>query len=227
MEAFTGTEEVDEMKRLIKQIEPSTWNYDGALWSLVSSGEWEVLSNSANNIRAISEIQYIDLAGMSQREKTLFIKGLRIDYQFVPSMTDAITGDALNLAFLVTDQPPNQIDFAGPGFGFTTMNAENCALFQQDVWKATVDTAAWSSYLDNTARVQNGMMEATSSDRIYFQAFCIVNTRKIGATTSTLSNVFVPGFRLVLEVDAIEEPEYQYLMRQRRAYELAQSHDED
>lgn len=218
------------MKRLIKQIEASTWTWEleaPNLWALTQNGDWEVLSASANNISAISTVHYIDLAGMSQREKTLFLKGLRIDYQVVPSMTDAVVGDYLDLAFLVTDHIPKQVDFVGPGFAYSQLNAENCALFQQDIWKTTVDTSAWSSYTQMTARVQHGMMDSTASDRIYFRIYMQVGTRKIGPSTSTLTNVTVPGFRLVLDVDAKEEPDFQYLMRLRRSYELQQQPDVD
>lgn len=213
------------MKRLIKQIEASRWQWEGAvpnLWDLIQNGEWTVLSASANIITAISNTQYIDLAGMSQREKTLFLKGLRIDYQNVPTMVDAVAGDAVSIVTMVSDVPVEATDFISPGFAYSTMNAENCALYQQDVWTATTDTAAWSSYLQNTATIQNGMMEATASDRIYFSAYVSISTRKIGATTSTLSSVVVPGLRVVLDVEAKEEQDYRYLMRLRRSYELAQ-----
>lgn len=216
------------MKRLIKQIEAAAWGWedpDPNLWGLIQSGgEYEVLSNSANSISAVALNQYIDLAGMSMREKTMFLEGLRIDYQVPPSGVEAIAGDQIEIYFLVTDIPATTTSFVGPGFANSDLNAENCALMLSHTWTFTTDTASWSSTPQLTSQTSNGMMMATSSDRLYFSVYQVLKTRKVGgATQSTLSRVVVPGVRVVLDMEAKEEPEFQYLMRLRRSYELQQS----
>lgn len=211
----------------MKQIEASTWNWDVPvpnLWNFVQSGgEYEVLSQSANSITAIALNEYIDLAGMSQQEKTMFLEGLRVDYQTPPTAVNAQPGDQLNIIILVTDIPATNIDIAGPGFAYTNLNSENCALCLNHTWSWTQDSAAWSSIPQLTAQTSNGMMTATSSDRLYVSVYQQVITRKIGPITSTLEKVTTPGIRIVADVIAKEEPEFQYLMRLRRSYELQQS----
>jgi hypothetical protein len=228
VEAVTRAKEVDEeMKRIIKQIEYATWNWVDPLWELTQNDEWNVTTNSANSIQAYALNQYVDLAGMSQQEKTIFIQNLRLDYQFAPSMTDATTGDAVRMIWMVTDQPIKQTDFIGPGWRFAGLNAENCAIMQEDVWTVTTSSAAWSTTPVLTSSVSNGLMTSTASDRLYLHGYVQVVTRKIGPTTSTLSSVQFGGVRLVLDVEAREEPMYQYLMRLMRSYELQQSPDRD
>ena len=51
---------------------------------------------------------------------------------------------------------------------------------------------------------------------------------KVGpAETSPINNITIPGIRFVIEADVKEEPEFVYLMRQRRAYELQNAPDVD
>jgi hypothetical protein len=220
------------VKLLSKQIEACVWSWETAvpgLWELRQlDGAYEILGNSANNILARADNQYIDLAGMTQQEKTLFIEGLQVEYQFAPSASDAIAGDQIEIIFMITDKPVGPLDFGNPGFASTQLNAENCALFQQDVWSFTQDSAAWSSYPTLNSRVTAGSMMATASDRLYVSVFQRVITRKIGAgPTSTIDNITIPGFRYTVNVDVKEEQEYRYLMRLRRSFELQQSTDRD
>ena len=215
------------MKRLVKQIEATVWQWEVPtpnLWGFTQvGGEYELISNSGNNIRAQCLNEFIDLAGMSMREKTLFIKGLRVDYQIPPEGVEAAPGDQLNIIVLVTDVPATGLSFVGPGFSQSDMNMENCALMLNHTWTFTTDSSAWSGIPQLTAETVSGMMEATSSDRLYVSVYQRVITRKIGPITSTLSKVTVPGLRIVCDIDAKEEPEFQYLMRLRRSYELNQS----
>jgi len=223
------------MKRLVKQTEALAWSYDlptdPGKWTLRSTGgDWEVDKNTVNQISCISLNQYIDLAGMSQREKTLFIRGLGVQNQFAPTATDASPGDQIENIILITDKPANRFSFFGPGFAGSQMSAENCALCLQQVWAFTQDSASWGSYPVLQSEVSHGMMTATASDRLYLSVFSKVITRKGSATgqpVSGIDNVVIAGIRVVVDVDAMEEPEYQYLMRLRRSYELQQSHDED
>jgi hypothetical protein len=218
------------MKQLLKQIEALSFAYGaGPLWTInQNGGEYELTNASSNAPRAIALNQYIDLAGMSQREKTMFIEGLRVDLQVPPSATDAVAGDAIQVYILVSDVPATQNSFIGPGFGYSDMNAENCALFLTQTWMFTQDTASWSTSPTLWNQTTNGMMTSTASDRLYFSMYVVPLTLKVGpGPTSTIDNITIPGVRLVVDVEAKEEADYQYLMRLRRSYELQQSPDVD
>lgn len=217
------------MKHLAKQIEAMQFTYGaGPLWTITQAGgEWELTNASANSPRAFALNQYIDMAGLSQREKTMFIESLAVEFQVPPSATDAIAGDSIAIQVLISDIPADQLDFIGPGFAASTMNAENCALFMTQVYMFTQDTASWSTYPTLWNQTQNGMMRATASDRLYISMLAVPGTNKIGGTTSTIDNLFIPGMRVVVNVDAKEEAEYRYLMRLRRSYELQQTSDRD
>ena len=223
------------MKRLLKQTEAFSWSYDipsnPNLWTLRDTGgDWEVENNTSNQISCISLNQYIDLAGMSQREKTLFIKGLGVQNQIAPSATDALPGDQIENIIIVSDVPADRFSFFGPGFSGSKMSSENCGLFLQQIWSWTQDSASWGSYPILQSEVSHGMMTATASDRLYVSVLSRLKTRKTSSTgqpVSTIDNVVVGGIRVVVDVEAKDEAEYQYLMRLRRSYELQQSHDED
>lgn len=212
------------MKHLAKQIEAVAFNYGaGPLWTIVQNGgEWDLTGASANGPEAFALNQYIDMAGLSQREKTMFIESLTIELQTPPSAVDAQAGDQMYFQVLISDVPAQQLDFLGPGFAASQMNAENCALFMTQVFMFTTDTASWSTIPTLWNQTANGMMKATASDRLYISMRAAPLTRKIGGTTSTIDNIIFPGIRCVVNVDAKEEQEYQYLMRLRRSYELQQ-----
>jgi hypothetical protein len=73
------------------------------------------------------------------------------------------------------------------------------------------------------------MAESTTSDRIYYASYVRLLIKRVGpvGTISTIDSVTIPGVRFVIQADAKEEPDFVYLMRQRRAYELQQEPDED
>lgn len=218
------------MKQLVKQIEAMAFQYGaGPLWTIVQNGgEWELLDGSANSFNAICLNQYIDLAGMSQREKTMFIEALRVDLQAPPTATQAVSGDAIHFTILVSDVPATRTSFVGPGFAYSDMSAQNCAMYHTQTWMFTQDTATWSTHPTLWSQTTNGLMTSTASDRIYVSVYAYATTIKIGpGPTSTIDNITIPGIRLVVEVDAKEEPDYQYLMRLRRSYELQQEPDVD
>ena len=66
---------------------------------------------------------------------------------------------------------------------------------------------------------QLGSLEPTASDRVYVY-------RVISITGGDGVYNFYP-VRFILRADAREEPEYQYLMRLKRSYELQQTLDRD
>ena len=66
---------------------------------------------------------------------------------------------------------------------------------------------------------QLGSLEATASDRIY----CY----RVVLYSGAVARFDVYPARYILRADAKEEPEYQYLMRLKRSYELQNQPDRD
>ena len=153
----------------------------------------------------------------------MFIESLRVDYQIPPDGVNPSPGDQLNIMVIVSDVPATGLSFIGPGFAMSDMDAQNCAICLNHVWTWTQDAASYSALPQLTSVVSNGLMTSTSSDRLYVSVYQRVLTQKIGSPTSNLEKVTVPGLRIVADVQAKEEPEYQYLMRLRRSYELQNS----
>jgi hypothetical protein len=217
------------MKQLVKQIESMAFIYNAGVWEIVQNGgEYELLDPSANSFNAIALNKYIDLAGMSQQEKTVFLQSLRIDLQSAPTATQAVSGDAIHYSVLISDVPATRTSFVGPGFAYSDMSMQNCALQLNQTWMFTQDTATWTTHPTLWSSVSHGMMSSTASDRIYVSVYAYATTLKIGpGTTSTIDNILIPGIRVVANVEAKEEADYEYLMRLKRSYELQQSFDVD
>ena len=66
---------------------------------------------------------------------------------------------------------------------------------------------------------QLGSLEPTASDRVYCTR--IVNFSGVDG------NYFTYPVRYILQANAKEEPEYQYVMRLKRSYELDNQYDRD
>ncbi|MGI9446917.1 MAG: hypothetical protein ACR2NI_04580 [Pirellulales bacterium] len=216
------------MKTLFKQAEGFAAVYNAGTWDFESSGSgWEVTSNTANNFTAVFR-GYFDLAGMSMDEKTLFFRDVQIQLQTPPTTIQGVTGDNVTIQTYVTDQPMDDFDFLGPGFSFSRMNAENCLIHRTQTWCVTFDTFSYGDLMQLVAQTSNGMMKATASDRLYYSIYVKLNALKIGAgPTSPLERLFVPGHRIVIDVDAKEEPDHEYIMRLLRSYQLQQEPDVD
>ena len=68
---------------------------------------------------------------------------------------------------------------------------------------------------------QTGSLDATASDRIYcYRAVTFLQTQNPCL-------IAIPSARYLLRAEAKEEPEYEYLMRLKRSYELQNEPDND
>jgi len=193
------------------------------VWSLddVSQG-WEVV----NPAGLFTSSTYFDLAGMSQREKTLFFEGATVQEMIAPLLFNGAPGDSIILVDLMSTKPltPTQLtsfpvygNFAAPGASLTF---EETVYARVNQYVVDLDTAAWG-YMIQAGSNQVGSLKATASDRIYSYRILSLGLPFTGDT------IALTGCRHLLQADAKEEAEFQYLMRLRRSYELAQNHDED
>jgi len=169
---------------------------------------------------------YFDLAGMAQREKTLFFEGAAVQDMYNPEHANGVPGDSVVVFDIMTSEPMTDLELVG-FVGAGNFAVSSAGLGYQETIYARVrqyivdlDTASWGSFMlasDN----QLGSLEATASDRIYTYRILFITNN----TTATQINLYYG--RHIIRAEAKEEQEFRYLMRLRRSYELAQNHDED
>lgn len=211
------------MKTLAKEHGIFGAAQSGGLWSLDDfTVGWRVHAPTG---LFISDT-YFDLAGMTQREKTLFFDAATVQELINPQVTAGAPGDAMVIVDLMTTksltdaQAANYYlygNFAGAG-GVLTFEETVYARVNQFV--IDLDTAAWGSMIQVSSN-QTGSLKATASDRIYSYRIIALGTPFTG------TDIDVTGCRHLLNVNVREEPDFQYLMRLRRSFELAQNYDED
>jgi len=173
---------------------------------------------------------YFDLAGLSMREKTLFFQGATVQQLGNPSVTSGTAGDACAIYDIMSTSPMTDDELIGfnanANFAGVATNMTSGLTFDQTVYArrreyvVSVDLAAWGS-MQLVSDDQFGSMNPTASDRVYSYRiiiFVLSGTDKIAS---------VLGSRQILSAVAKEEPEFEYLMRLKRSYELQQSYDED
>jgi hypothetical protein len=211
------------MKTLTKEHQLCSANQDAPdIYSLGSaSNGWRSLSPTI----FVSDT-FFDLAGMAQREKTMFFEGAAVQEMYNPEHTGGAAGDDVVVFDIMTSEPMSDaqlIGFVGAG-NFASSSAG--LGYQETIYGRVrhyiidLDTAAWGSFMlasDN----QIGSLQSTASDRIYSYRILYIT----GGTVATQVNLYYG--RHIIRAEAKEEAEYQYLMRLRRSYELQQSHDED
>jgi hypothetical protein len=157
---------------------------------------------------------YFDLAGMAQREKTMFFEGAAVQEMFNPEHTGGAVGDDVVVFDIMTSEPMSDAELLGFAAAGNFANSSAGLGYQETIYGRIRHFMLAS---DN----QIGSLESTASDRIY--SYRILNIT--GGTVATQVNLYYG--RHIIRAEAKEEAEYQYLMRLRRSYELQQSHDED
>jgi hypothetical protein len=173
---------------------------------------------------------YFDLAGLSQREKTLFFKGATVQQLGNPTVTGGTPGDSCQVYDIMTSSPMSAdqlTSFTSAGnFAGLTAAATSGLTFDQTIYArrreyvVSVDLATWGA-MQLVSDDQLGSLNPTASDRVY--SYRIIAASLAG----TNKNLAVLASRQILSAEAREEPEFEYLMRLKRSYELQQSHDED
>jgi hypothetical protein len=169
---------------------------------------------------------YFDLAGMSQREKTMFFEAATIQELYNPEHTGGVPGDDVVVFDIMTSEPMTDTQLVGFVGGGNFASSTSGLGYQQTIYARVrhfiidLDTASWGSFVlasDN----QLGSLEATASDRIYSYRILFITA----GVSATKVNLYMA--RHIIRAEAKEEAEFRYLMRLRRSYELQQSHDED
>lgn len=171
---------------------------------------------------------FFDLSGLAMDGKTIFPSGITSQRGSIPSLANAQAGDNYLQLDVLTSIP---IDVSttstelinwfnvGPGYPNSTLNFEHVLYARGQRWTVDVDTNA--TFPLKADEWQCGSMMPTASDRVYSYRVVLVNL----GNTST--RIITSSGRHVMQVDVAEEPEYEYLMRLKRSYDLQQQPDVD
>ena len=193
------------------------------VFTITATNGWRAITGST---RAFISETYFDLGGMSQREKTMFIEAASVQEVAPGILTASAAGDNYLMADIMTSEPLTDVEalnLATQGnFGSVAcgLGFQETIYARIELWVKDLDTATFA-YPLRVSSNQLGSLQATASDRIY--SYRVVN---IDGSSSATDFGF-SGVRHLINAVAKEEPEFQYLMRLRRSYELAQNHDED
>ena len=213
------------MKTLTK--EHLTLNVDkaGPVFTVSQGNGWRQLTPGGQIF--ISD-NYFDLKGMSIDDKTLFFEGAAVQEIQNPVAVAGAAGDLIQLCDIMSTVPLSDDQVAtfatygniadSGGFGFSTF--EQTIYARHRVYAIDVDFAG-SNYFNLLSSNQLGSLGPTASDRVYCYRLVI-----LGANNTATTMIVYPA-RYVLRAQAVEEAEYQYLMRLKRSYDLQQRFDRD
>jgi hypothetical protein len=214
------------MKTLAKEFGTLRADKVGPNYSLntgVSSEGWELISATSG---VFANRTYFDLGGLSMEDKTLFFTGATMQDTLNPSANPSSPGQLAIMVDVMTNKPLSDADIlAIPVFGNSStgpveLTFDQTIYMRLRTWNIDLDNQA-GGYFITLADNQLGSLSPTASDRIYctrIVQFAPVNPDGIYA---------VWPVRYILQADAKEEPEFQYLMRLKRSYELQQRADRD
>ena len=173
--------------------------------------------------------QILDLSGLSQQEKTIFFNGIAQQDDVAPIVVSGSAGDSVDVFDIITSVPIPSTSI-GSVFVFKNFNTavaptptfEQTVYFNINQYVVDLDTAAWGSMI-KVNQTQLGSLQPTASDRLYCYRIVFLSPDfSVGATAAGVGSV-----RYVIGANAMEEKEYQYLMRLKRSYDLQQSFDVD
>jgi len=167
---------------------------------------------------------YYDLAGLSMDSKTLFFEAAGIQEPYNIAVGGSATaGDGAVVMDLMTTSPLTdaelvQILIYGNLDG-SNLAFEQTVYFRYRVQSFNLDNLA-GGYMSVTSDNQLGSLEPTASDRIY----CY---RVVSFGNNANGTYLTAGARYLLKATAKEEPEFEYLMRLKRSYDLQNEPDVD
>ena len=208
---------------------------NGNVWTLIEeqSQSWRELSGPGVPPSGffVSE-SYIDLAGMSMEEKTVFFDAMTVQTGYPNMLVGAGAGSNFRIFDFMTSVPIDLVDFATSlqyiqGIGFGTpgqqLNFENVHYARTQYYATDIDF----NFLvpRQTSTHQHGSLGSTASDRLYVYRILMANM-ELGDGATTISLTVPPARHLVL-ASVKEEPDYVYMMRLKRSYDLQNEPDRD
>ena len=212
-------------KTLVKYHDPLFATLAGATVTIDYSSQYLSQGWTQPTPGFLLSSNYIDLKGLSQEDETVFINqafiqdsgspgiaGIAGDYYYMYDIMTTIPVDwtATNLANMV---------FSGLGFPTNILNYEHVIYQRIRRFSLDLDTAANTAITVQDNQSGSGM--PTASDRIYCYRLVIPNT------AGGIASLTTQAVRYVLNVDTRAEPEFQYMMRLKRSYDLQNEPDRD
>ena len=199
-------------------------------WEIATQyGGWRSLGPNS-----FCSANYFDLAGLSMDDKTLFFEASGVQTVLAPLANRTGAGDSCLVMDLMSTRPLTDTQLlttiaTGNFAGNAATDGQGPLSFEETVYARTqmfvrhVDTSAWG-YITMTDENFFGSMEPTASDRIYSYRVVVVSQLTTGTSMTELT---IYGARHLLQATVKEEPEFQYLMRLMKSYQLQQFPDED
>ena len=208
------------MKILAKDINLLNVNKSGASLTINECPMWRQIGPNHFVFES-----YYDLAGMSLEEKTLFFEAATVQDVSNPALVNAAVGDILGCSDVLTSTPMSDVMMTQfITFGNTQVSTfpsfDQCIFGRNRVFSVDVDFLA-SNYFRLLSSNQLGSMSPTASDRVYVYRIVTIDVNNTG------SNYTVMPARFLLQATAKAEPEFQYLMRLMRSYNLQNEPDVD
>ena len=207
----------------VDQNPPSVWRVDPNALPGYNEG-WKHIGLPAQGV--FLSTQQIDMAGMSQEDKTIFFEAASIQTPtYVCTQSGTTAGDNIQIIDAVSTIPLDiennvfnpvfqGIGFPGSGLG----NHEHIVYGRFQRWSSDLDHANIFPVMVESNTF--GSMEATASDTLYLY-------RWVYFTAATITTGSCGPARIMFGVNAKEEATYQHIMRLLRSYELQQSPDRD
>jgi hypothetical protein len=210
------------MKTLAKEFGSLSVTKAGPAWSITTNETAEGWEQMTPLQPSFVNRTYFDLAGMAMDDLTLFFTGATTQNAYPPSTIPAGPGNRAYIWDIMTNKPLTNEEL---GLIVTRGNTSGSGLtFDQTIY---MRIRVLNTDLDNQASgamipifdEQMGSLNPTASDRVYCSRMVVFS----GAD----GNYFTYPVRYILQANAKEEPEYEYLMRLKRSYELQNEPDRD
>lgn len=223
MEEISRTKEVDEMKTLTKEFAGVNFTFDGTNYGFdTTQGNWRQIGAGTGNFICDT---YFDLAGMAMNDETLFFEVAAVQEVLNPQFAPSTAGDFMFVVDIMSQIPLTDAEVALYATQGNVAGGDVSLTFDQTIYGRV---RFFNIDLDNVAGTiaillsdnQTGSLSPTASDRVYCYRYAGVNQ-----TAPGFSTLFAA--RHILRATAKEEPEYQYLMRLKRSYELQNEPDRD
>lgn len=171
---------------------------------------------------------------MAIEDKTIFFEAAGIQTVLAPLANNTGAGDSCLIMDLMSTRPLTDAQILltvsfGNFAGNATSDGQGPLSFEETVYARTqmfvrhVDTSAWG-YITMTDENFFGSMEPTASDRVYSYRLVIPSQ---GTAGSDMDQLTIYPARHLLRSTAKEEPDFQYIMRLMKSYQLQQSPDVD
>ena len=183
---------------------------------------WEQIAPGAQFFVART---YFDLAGLTMDDKTLFFEAAGVQDVSNPTSVPAAAGNIAAVIDILSNKPLTNTEALNAIVSGNMVSTASANLtFDQTIYmryrifNTDLDNAA-GTYMITLTDNQLGSMSPTASDRVYV-------TRIVSIAGGDASYDIQP-VRYVLRATAKEEPEFEYLMRLKRSYELQQEPDRD